>query len=323
MGVESRVVLYAASAKEARDAAAAAFDRIAALEQVMSDYREDSEASRLVREGAGGPVAISDDLFEAMAASEEVSLATGGAFDVTLAPVVRVWREARGTGVAPTDEALGAAWDRVGFTSVLIDRRERAGARTCALDDEGMGLDFGGIGKGFAAQRAVDLLTARGHARCLVALAGDVVVGDAPLDDEGREMDGWSIEVETGVGDADKRMLVLRNAAVSTSGDSEQFFELGGVRYAHIIDGRLARREGTPAREAQAFAFRRGVTVVSDRGEWADALGTALAILGPEWIEAGDEARLRSLLRRFGNAWALVEWEREGLVRSAEAGWAR
>lgn len=325
MGVACRVVLYAQDAERARAGAAAAFDRIAALEQVMSDYRDDSEASVLTREGVGRSVAVSEDLYAVLAASEEVSLATGGAFDVTIGPVVKLWREARRTGVAPTEEHLKGAWDLVGFTSVLVDRGAPAGARRVALDDAGMMLDFGAIGKGYAAQRAVDLLKERGFERCMVAIAGDIVVGDAPVDEDERATEGWKIQIQTGIGGdrAEARTLVLRNAAVSTSGDSEQFFEIGGVRYAHIIDGRVARRAAGPTLEDQAFAYRRGVTVVSDRGEWADALSTALAILGPELMESGEEARVRSLLRRFGNAWALVEWESGeagGVVRSVEVG---
>lgn len=325
MGVACRVVLYAQDAERARAGAAAAFDRIAGLEQVMSDYREDSEASVLTREGVGRPVAVSEDLYGVLAASEEVSLATGGAFDVTIGPVVKLWREARRTGVAPTEEQLKGAWDLVGFTSVLVDQRAPVGARRVAMDDAGMMLDFGAIGKGYAAQRAVDLLKERGFERCMVAIAGDIVVGDAPVAEDGRETEGWRIDVRTGVlkgegvagREASAGTLVLRNAAVSTSGDSEQFFEIGGARYAHIIDGRLARRAMPPTLEDQAFRFRRGVTVVSDRGEWADALSTALAIVGPEWLEGGEEARVRSLLRRFGNAWALVEWdESSGRIRS-------
>jgi thiamine biosynthesis lipoprotein len=325
MGVACRVVLYAEDGARARAGAAEAFDRIAALEQVMSDYREDSEASVLTREGVGKFVPVSDDLYGVLAAAEEVSLATDGAFDVTISPVVKLWREARRTGVAPTDEEVRQAWDHVGFTRVLVDRQSVWGERRVAIGREGIWLDFGGIGKGYAAHKAVDLLKERGFPRCMVALAGDIVVGEAPVDEATQdELPGWRIDVRTGLEPDDAaapaRTLVLTNAGVSTSGDSVQFFEIGGVRYAHIIDGRLSRRPMPPTLEDQAFGFRRGATVVSDRGEWADALGTALAILGPEWLEAGEEARLRSLLERFGNAWALVEWDGDGTARSVEAG---
>ncbi|MBX3317936.1 MAG: FAD:protein FMN transferase [Phycisphaeraceae bacterium] len=325
MGVQSRIVVYAADAESARRGAASAFDRIAALEQVMSDYRPDSEASVLVRAGVGVMSPVSDELFDVLSVSEEVSHATDGAFDVTIGPVVRLWREARRTGDAPSVDRLREAWGRVGFWRVELDRGTRAGARRVWMGTEGMGLDFGGIGKGFAAQRAVDHLKESGFPRCLVALAGDVVVGDAPLDAEGRPAAGWRIDVETGIEGRAARSLVLRHAAVSTSGDSVQFFEIGGVRYAHIIDGRLSRSAEVVSVEDQRFGFRRGVTVESERGEWADALGTALAIVGPEWIARGEGERVRSLLERFGGSWALIEWERDsdGGVESVEVGGRR
>ncbi|QYK47481.1 MAG: FAD:protein FMN transferase [Phycisphaeraceae bacterium] len=322
MGVQSRIVLYAVDAASARRGAASAFDRIAALEQAMSDYRPDSEASVLARAGAGVMSSVSDELFDVLSVSEEVSHATDGAFDVTIGPVVRLWREARRTGDAPSVERVREAWGRVGFARVELDRGSLAGARRVRMRADGMGLDFGGIGKGFAAQRAVEHLKKSGFPRCLVALAGDVVVGDAPLDAEGRPAAGWRIDVETGIEGRAARSLVLRDAAVSTSGDSVQFFEIGGVRYAHIIDGRLSRRAEGVSVEDQRFGYRRGVTVVSERGEWADALGTALAIVGPEWLERGEGERVRSLLERFGGSWALIEWERvsDGGVESVEVG---
>lgn len=322
MGVASRVVLYARDAREARDAAAAAFERIAALERVMSDYQPDSEVSRLTVHPRGESFAMSEDLCTVLAASEEVSLATGGAFDVTIGPVVKLWREARRSGVAPDEAALAGAWERVGFTDLMIDRA----TRRVTLTGTGMEIDLGAIGKGYAAQQAVDLMKERGFTRCLVALAGDIAVGESPLDARtGRPTDGWRIDVRTGVesgeGTEGARTLLLSNAAVSTSGDSEQFFEIDGMRYAHIIDGRLARRASALTLADQAFGYRRGVTVVSDRGDWADALGTALAIVGPEWLtREGGEARVRSLLKRFGNGWALIEWESAGVVRSMEVG---
>lgn len=320
MGVESRIILYARNPDKARAAAAAAFDRIAAIEQALSDYRPESEASRLTQSPPRTTVPISEDLYQAIAAAEEVSLATGGALDITISPVVRIWREARRTGIPPTNEALESAWSKVGFTSVLIDRRASPGRRTAALDDAGLALDFGAIGKGFAAQRAADLLRSRGFPRSLVALAGDIVANDPPLDEHHRPTQGWRIAIHTGLSDDPAPTLILRNAAVSTSGDAEQFFTIGATRYAHIIDGRLARRSVPPTLEDHAFRHRRAATVVSARGEWADALGTALTVLGPEWIEQNNQPRLRSLLKRFGNAWASIEWEHNGAVRTERIG---
>jgi thiamine biosynthesis lipoprotein len=126
-----------------------------------------------------------------------------------------------------------------------------------------MQLDLGGIGKGYAAQAAVDLLRRRGATRCLVALAGDVVAGDPPPGER-----GWVIDSPLLPG----RPIVLRNAAASTSGDSDQFVEIGGVRYSHIVDPRTGLGLTTGA----------AVTVVARDGASADSLATAVCVLGAE-----------------------------------------
>lgn len=314
MGVQARIILYAERESVAREAAAAAFDRIAALEQVMSDYRPDSELSLLTRNPPLVVVPLSPDLYDVLAISEEVSLATAGAFDVTIGPIVRLWREARRTGIPPDQPALDAAWAAVGFTFLMLDRF----THTATLAVPGMSLDLGGIGKGYAAQQASDLLREKGIERHLVALAGDIVVGQPPLDSQtGEPSPGWRIDIHTGLGDGTKpdepppqRTLLLNDAAVSTSGDAEQFFELGGVRYAHIIDARPARSHThAPTLSDQAFTSRRAVTVIASRGEHADALGTALAIIGPEWFQTDQgEHRIASVLRRFNAHAAIIEW---------------
>lgn len=309
MGVQARIVLYAESPAAARDAAAAAFDRIAALEQVMSDYRPDSELSRLTQNDPQVVVPLSPDLYSVLAIAEEVSLATAASFDVTIGPVVKLWREARRTGLTPDQPSLDAAWAAVGFTYLMLDRS----THTATLAVPNMSLDLGGIGKGFAAQHASDLLRERGINRHLVSLAGDIVVGQPPLDSQSNEpLPGWRIDIHTGLDDkpAERAALLLSNAAVSTSGDAEQFFELEGVRYAHIIDARPSRSHTqTPTLADQAFTSRRAVTVIAARGEHADALGTALAIIGPEWLQTDQGThRIASVLRRFNARAAIIEW---------------
>lgn len=302
MGVTTRIVLYAEREDAARNAAARAFERIAALEQVMSDYRPDSELSRLAMRPPGEPVALSDDLFGVLARAQRLAVETDGAFDVTVGPLVRQWREARRSGRLPDEgggEREGTARGHVGWRLVGLDEP----ARTATLGAEGMSLDLGGIGKGYAAQEAVNLLRREGMTRCLVALAGDIVVGDAPIDAEtGRPARGWRIDVRSGLEGAASDgpgggRLVLVNAAVSTSGSTEQFVEIDGARYAHIMDPRAG------------LGLTRGcaVTVVAKEGAWADALGTALCVLGPEM----DEDALRGLLASHDAA-AVMEWTDEG-----------
>jgi thiamine biosynthesis lipoprotein len=268
MGVPARIVLHAPDRDAAERAADAAFTRMADLEQILSDYRPDSEASRLAASPTGRPVPVSPDLFAVLRACEHLSHVTDGAFDVTVGPATRAWRQARDTGRLPDGAALAAIRARIGWQAIRLD----PAASTATLLRSDLALDFGGIGKGWAAQAAVDLLRSRGGGceRCLVALAGDIALGDPP---PGRH--GWRIDLPTI--DTHPRIISLANAAVSTSGDSTQYVELLDARgeprrFAHIVDPRTAL--GIPA--------RRSVTMIASRGEWADALATAAFILGPE-----------------------------------------
>ncbi|MFN0133478.1 MAG: FAD:protein FMN transferase [Phycisphaerales bacterium] len=291
MGVRTDIITYAPSAAKAESAAAAAFDRIAEIEQVLSDYRPTSEASRLSARAGGEPTPVSADMLRVLIESSRISAATDGAFDVTVGPLVLLWREARRLGQLPDPAALAAARQLVDWRSIEID--ERAG--TVRLVRPGMRLDFGGIGKGYAASEALVVMRGHGCARTLVALAGDIAVGAPPP-----RRAGWSIAVggmseplaaadaatatsargsppadDAHFADDPMLTLVLLDAAVSTSGDESQFIIIDGRRYSHIVDPRTGL--GTTGGLA--------VTVISPRGEWSDALSTALCVLG----EAGAE----------------------------------
>ena len=263
MGVQTRIVAYSPEQTRAESAAAAAFERIDRLDAVMSDYRRGSELNRLSDAAGGPPVPVSRDLFDVLLTSQDVALASGGTFDITVGPAVALWRKARSTGRLPEPDQTARALALIGWERLELNRT----ARTARLTTPGMRLDLGGIAKGFAAEEGVRSLRARGIGRCLVALAGDVFVGDPPPGDP-----GWRIEIRGEQGSGPTGTLLISNSAVSTSGDTEQFFVLGGRRYSHIIDPRTGL--GIPD--------RRSVTVVAPRGAWADALATPACILGPE-----------------------------------------
>lgn len=263
MGVQAHVVLYGANSQEASDSAAAAFERMAALDACMSDYRRDSELNRVSNASGGEPVPVSVELFEILETSQKIAAASQDAFDPTVGPCVLLWRASRRSGEFPEAGALGNAHSLVGWRGMELDRA----ARTVRLARPGMQLDLGGIAKGYAAQRGVDVLRERGVKTCLVSLAGDVAAGDAPPGQP-----GWRVAVTGCEASAPVGTLWLTNSAVSTSGGCEQFVEFGGVRYAHIVDP----REGLGSRETHV------VTVVAPRGELADALSTAAFLLGPD-----------------------------------------
>lgn len=292
MGVQARVVVFSPDESGARAAASAAFARIAHLEEVMSDYRDQSELSRLCSAAGAGPAPVSDDLFRVLSASVEWSRRTEGAFDVTAGPLSRLWRESRRSGALPTDEQLAAARALTGWRMLTLD----AAARTATLELPGMQLDLGGIGKGFAVREASDLLRRLGFPRHLVALSGDISVGDAPPGER-----GWRIAVENGANPA--QTLEIANRAVSTSGSAAQFVEIAGVRYSHVIDPRTGL----------GLTTQSTTTVVSRDGAVSDAMSTSLAILGP--------AAAGRLTRRFKHAEALIAEGGREVWRSG--GWGR
>lgn len=237
MGTLVGVTLYARSAGEAKAAFARAFARIARIDSLLSDYRADSEVSRL----STTPMPISRELDTLLRFARHVSEASQGAFDVTIGPLTRLWRERREF----TEEARA-----------LVNWRDLHVSHGKAwLAKPGMRVDLGAIGKGFAADEAA---RAAGVASVLVAASGDIVCREAPPGEK-----GWRVE-------AAGKVLTLRHAAVSTSGDSRQFFERDGKRYSHIID----------PRKGAALTEQLEVSVVARNGMTADALATALRVSG-------------------------------------------
>ncbi len=286
MGVPVKIVVYSADEPLANSAVHAAFDRIRQLNLIFSDYDDDSEISRLCRtSGPGRPVAVSPELAFVLGYSLELSKRSQGAFDVTVGPLVSLWRKARRTKQLPSPQALAAAKMRVGYQFVRLDER----ARTVELLKPGMRLDFGGIVKGYAADEARAVLKAEGLSHALVGLAGDISAGEPPPGQT-----GWRIGVQ-GIGPAEKPpddYLLLRNKAVSTAGDMFQFVELSGKRYSHLVDPKTGL----------GITRRISVTVVAPTGLESDGLDSAAAILGPDkglkLIEStpGAEGRIAELV---------------------------
>lgn len=268
MGVRARIVVYAPATEPATLAAQAAFAELARLDAMMSDYQPSSELSRLPAMSRTTPVRVSDDLYLVLARARELSELTHGAFDVTLGPLTRLWRESRRSGTLPDHSALDDARARSGFRLLEL----RSGTVRSARAD--MQLDLGGIAKGFAAERAVEVLRSHALPISLVSLAGDVFAGDPPPGAK-----GWRVEVRgdrSGDDSPPIGTLWLTRAGVSTSGDATQHVMVGGTRYSHIIDPRT----GLGVRSSQT------VTVLSPRGMDADALSTALSVLGPADADA-------------------------------------
>lgn len=263
MGTLFRVVAFAPSAERGEEAARAALARVRELDATLSDYREQSELSRLGAASDGsaptGWIELSDDLFELLVRAEALSETTGGAFDVTAGPVVALWRRARRQGEPPDRERIERALAAVGWTKLELD----AQARSARLLARGMRLDPGAIAKGFALDEALEVLRGRGIERALVVGGGDVRAGLAP---PGRS--GWLVAVDP-FDDGRRRVeLTIENAAVSTSGDASQALEIDGIRHSHVLD----------PRDGRAVSSRVAATVVAETATRADALATALCV---------------------------------------------
>ncbi|MDQ7012660.1 MAG: FAD:protein FMN transferase [Planctomycetota bacterium] len=283
MGSKARIVLYAEDERKARAAAGAAFARLAELDAALSDYRQDSEINRLCARGVGGAgvwTPVSDDLFRVLARADELAGLTMGAFDHTVGPLSALWREARRNGSLPPASELEDAMRRVGWRLVRLHPTRGRGGGEVMLEQDGMRIDFGAIGKGFGADEALRAMRGLGVERALVELGGDMAVGDPPPGES-----AWRIEIETGYGSGagagGRPVVLVANAGVATSGDTEQYIELGGVRYSHILDPRTGA----------GLTTRTAATVVAIDGATADALASAACVLGSE--------RARELLEKI------------------------
>lgn len=271
LGMPVRIAIVDTSPDRAAMRARAAYDEIERFEAILSDWRPASELRALDRVRAGEWVPISAPLRDVLALALRVARASGGAFDPTVGPLARLWREARRTGRPIDDAARSAALRRVGYHHVTLDS---AGSRL-RFAIEGMHLDLGGVAKGWILDRAMAVLRARGTGAALVEAGGDLVVHGAPPLER-----GWRIQVPRARGDT---VLVLAEGAVSTSGGSVQHVvDRHGGSESHLFDPRTGRgtREGYD------------VTVIGPNAALTDALGTALSLTRSE--------RRRALASGFG-----------------------
>ncbi len=263
MGAEFTITLFAPDQEGALSAAQSAFRRVDDLEDIMSDYQADSELMRLCEQPPGKPIPVSADLFDVLKRAQKVSVLSGGAFDVTVGPYVRLWRFARKRKQLATPPEMASAGAAVGFQKLKLDPR----VWTVTLLAPNMRLDLGGIAKGYAADQALRVLKSRGITRALVAASGDIALGNPPPGQT-----AWRIGI-TGIDTTNdvERKLLLHNCGISTSGDTEQSVEIQGVRYSHILNPHTG----------VGLTNRIQATVVAPDATTTDALATTVCVLGP------------------------------------------
>jgi len=265
MGTRFRIVLYAKSNEQARAAFQAAFARVAKLNSILSDYDSESELSRLSTTAPhDDPVEVSDDLWAVLHRAQQVSRASDGAFDVTIAALTTLWRAARKKKQLPQEDKLMAARAAVSYRFVELDEEQQ----TVRLTRGGMRLDLGGIAKGYAADEVIALLKRRGIGRVLIDAGGDLALSGPP---PGKP--GWTISVlPVEPGGKGTKLLTLKHCGVATSGDRWQFVDIDGRRFSHIVDPQTGL----------GLTRRSSITVIAPTGMTADALASALSVLPPK-----------------------------------------
>ncbi len=265
MAVPIEIVLYADAPDPATRAAQAAFARFRQLNAILSDYDPESELTRLSRtSGEGVAVAVSEDLWNVLQKAQELSERSDGAFDVTVGPVVRLWRRARRREVLPAQSQLAAARELVDYRQIRLLPK----TRQVELLKKGMRLDLGGIAKGYAVAQAMETLRRSGIESALIVAGGDMGMSAPP---PGKS--GWTIGIAPlELHGKPTQHLSLAHTAVATSGDIWQYVEIEGRRYSHIVDPRTGL----------GLTDHSSVIVILADSAAADALATAVSVLGPQ-----------------------------------------
>ena len=261
MGTRIAVELWAEDRSKGDAAVDAVMAEMRRVDEAMSTYKPTSELSIVNARAASGPVRIGNELFELLQTSLQYSRDTDGAFDVTYASVGYMYdfRHRKRPDQASIDEALPA----IDYRHVLLDAK----ARTVRFSQQGVRIDLGGIGKGHAVDRGIFVLQGRGIRRALVTAGGDSrIIGD-------RFGNPWVV----GIRHPDRKdeviaRIPLEDAAISTSGDYERYFDDGGVRYHHIIDPKTGH----------SASKVRSATIIGPSATRTDGLSKTAFVLGPE-----------------------------------------
>jgi thiamine biosynthesis lipoprotein len=296
MGSVFTLHIYASDKQHASSFIEQAFDEIERVEEALSNYRPSSELSRINRLAADETVTTDPEVFAFLQSALSFSERSGGAFDITVAPLMRAWGFFGGQGKYPTAQELADARAAIGWRNVVLDEK----ARTVRFLRHGIELDPGGIGKGYAVDRVVALLRKDGVKAALVdAGSSSIYALGAPPDKP-----GWEVRVpETDVEGVRFSSVTLRDTSLSTSGSHGKFFKLNGRLYCHIMDPRT----GEPVQGMLQ------TTVIAPSATDTDALSTAMFVLGP--VEG------KKLLRDFPGASGLWVLDDAGTPRVVHWHW--
>lgn len=242
-----------------------AFEEVDRIEQLLSTYKASSQISQLNQHGAEAPVALSREVFDLLKRSKGITQQTDGSFDITVGPIVQLWRQSNGR--IPDARAIEEATLCVGMNHVHLDEKNLR----AWFDTKGVRVDLGGIGKGYAMDRAAEVLKEQGIQRAMLSFGGHILALDPP---PGKT--GWNILIrDPNQDDAFIHNMEIQNASIATTANDQRGYWINGKRYSHIIHPTT----GLPV-EGKA-----SVTVITKKAEEGDALSTALFASGEQLLE--------------------------------------
>jgi thiamine biosynthesis lipoprotein len=300
MGTMLTVTVWGRDSIAMLDAVRAARDSVRLVDSLMSVYRPESEISRVNRSAGGAPVAVSPQTLRVLLQARRLWRLSGGMFDPTVGPLVEAWGFYGDSGRIPPRQQLDSLRRLVGYERVEIDSAKR----TVRLAAARMRLDLGGIAKGHALDMARIALAIPAVTGGMVDLGGNVLVFGRPP--RGAR---WVIGIRHPRKDGSViGTVVLDSGAVATSGDYENFYTIGGVRYAHVIDPTT----GYPKQGVIA------ASAIGPRGEWSDGVSATFLLVGPVRGSA-----IADSLESVGGIWILDNRgkpiDRSNVVLSAKA----
>jgi thiamine biosynthesis lipoprotein len=267
MGSTYSIALYGSDRVKMEAAIDAAFDEVRRLDELLSNYLPGSQWSEVNRNAAVKPVKVSPELFQVLSACVEYSRESEGAFDITVGPLMKVWGFYKGSGHLPHKPEIAAALAKVGYRHIVLDKA----AQTVRFDRQGVEMDPGGIGKGYAVDRMVEVLKKNGFRTALIAGSGSSIYGMGAPPDEPR---GWPVKIKDPWDNRKTQAEVfLKDSSMSTSGSYEKFFRAEGKIYAHIMDPRT----GYPAQGSVS------VSVISPRTIDSEVWAKPYFINGRPW----------------------------------------
>jgi thiamine biosynthesis lipoprotein len=262
MGSPFNIIFYSSDSTEATKLASECYLLIDSLNNIFSDYSTTSEVGMLAGKQVIQNQKTSDELFEMILQSKDAWISSGKVFDITIGPLSQLWRNAKKENRFPAKEEIKKAKQATGYNNLVINNSEK----TISFKKPGMRFDFGGIVKGYTAQKVIDHLKSKNIMIALADAGGDIAMSESP---PGKK--GWNIGINLPEHENERwdQQLELKNCSVATSGDVFRYTLHNGKKYSHIIDPRTG----------YGVTSHRNVTVIAKDGAKADWLATACSIL--------------------------------------------